>query len=90
MALLRGIASSYAAGRRWGSDLALLVAPIWPLAWELLFIVPAALKNEKKKKKKIEGDNDRIFAIVVGYIFPSPSFFYFILFYLFIYLLFLF
>ena len=45
---------------QWVRDLALLwlwlrpaaVAPIRPLAWELPFATPAALKKKKKKKKK--------------------------------------
>ena len=55
---------SYGVARRQGSDLALLclwcrlvaTALIWPLAWELLYTMGAALektnkkKNEKKKK----------------------------------------
>ena len=44
----------------WVKDLALLwlccrlaaVAPIRPLAWELLYVTSAALKGQKKKKKK--------------------------------------
>ena len=28
------------------------VAPIWPLAWELPYAAGAALKSEKKKKRK--------------------------------------
>ena len=34
-------------------------APIWPLAWELLYAVSAALKREKKKKEKEEINNQR-------------------------------
>ena len=57
-----GIAVSCGVGRRLGSDLALLwpwhtlaaVAPIGPLAWEPPYAVGAALKRQKKKKKKIQ------------------------------------
>ena len=43
---------------QWVKDLALLwhrpaaTAPIGPLAWELPYAMHAALKNQKKKKKK--------------------------------------
>ena len=55
-----GIAVSCGVGRRRSSDLALLwlwyspaaVAPIQPLAWELLYAVGAALKSKNKIKKK--------------------------------------
>jgi len=51
---------SCGAGRRCGSDLALLwlwcrtaaVALIRPLAWESMYAASAALKRQKKKKKK--------------------------------------
>ena len=50
---------SYGVGHRHGSDPALLwlwrgpaaVAPIGPLAWELLYAMGAALKNKNKKLK---------------------------------------
>ena len=43
----------------WVKDLVLLwlwcraaaAAPLWPLAWELLYVMGVALKNPKKKKK---------------------------------------
>ena len=49
-------------GRRRGSDLTLLwlwdrlvaTAPIGTLAWELPYVVPAALKRQKKKKKGLD------------------------------------
>ena len=37
-------------GRRHGLDLALLWAPIRPLAWELPYAVGAALKRQNKNK----------------------------------------
>ena len=51
---------SYGVGHRCGSDLVLLwlwcrpaaVAPIQPLAWDLPYAAPVALKIKKKKKKK--------------------------------------
>ena len=55
---------SYSAGHRCHSDLALLwlwlclclwpaaAAPIQPLAWELLHAAGAAIKRQRKKKKK--------------------------------------
>ena len=57
------IAVSCGVGHRRGSDLALLwlwcrpaaVAPIRPLAWELLYGTGAALKSQKKEKKKKRG-----------------------------------
>ena len=56
-----GVARSYGVGRRRGSDLALLwlwcrpaaITPIRPLAWEPPYVVGAALKRQKTKKKKI-------------------------------------
>ena len=56
--LRTGVAVSCGVGCRRGSDLALLwlwcrlaaVAPIGPLAWELLYASGAAVKSKKKKK----------------------------------------
>ena len=52
-----GVAVSCGVGCRHGSDLALLwqsgrpaaVAPIHPLAWELPYAAPAALRSKKRK-----------------------------------------
>ena len=37
---------------QWGSHIAVAVALIGPIAWELPYAVRAALKKKKKKKKK--------------------------------------
>ena len=52
------VAMSCGVGHRQGSDLALLrlccrpaaAAPVWPLAWELPYATPVALKKKKKAK----------------------------------------
>ena len=56
-----GVAKSCGVHHRRSSDLALVwlwcrpaaVAPIQPLAWELPYPAPAALKKEKKKKRMV-------------------------------------
>ena len=53
---------------QWVKDLALLwlwctpaaTAPIGPLAWEPLYAVGAALKSQKKKKRKIQKNEGKV------------------------------
>ena len=60
LAIGSGVAVSCGVGCRHGLDPALLwlllspaaAAPMGPLAWELLYVVGAALKKKKKAKKK--------------------------------------
>ena len=46
---------------RLGSPVAMAVAPIRPLAWELPYVLGAALKSKKKKERKKKEKEQQVY-----------------------------